>query len=370
MARKRVAPPSEAEIAAIRSEISPERPPTRDLLGATAPIAQIVGEAAQAPVEEIRRLRETAEGHRAAAEEHAAAVEGERLLLDLPLEAVRRDYLTRDRLGATEVVEQDLALRESLRVHGQRTPIEVVALPGEADVYGLVSGWRRLMALEALLSETGESRFATVRAVVRSGQSRAASFVGMVEENEVRLNLSFYERGRICALSARDGVFPDVETAVCALFRSASEAKRSKVRSFVLVHDALADVLRFPQTLSERLGLTLAKALKWQAEPRIREGLVAAQRDGQIVSPEDEHRVIARLCSLKPSASPAERPPAKRGLDPTRHRIEALGNGLRLEQRCYGGFTDLRIVGEDIDDAQLERAFDALRALLTSESTR
>ncbi|MEO0854589.1 MAG: chromosome partitioning protein ParB, partial [Cyanobacteria bacterium J06648_11] len=186
--------------------------------------------------------------------------------------------------------------------------------------------------------------------------------------NEIRLNLTFFERGRICALSARDGVFPDTDAAVEALFRSASEAKRSKVRSFVMIYEALADVLQYPQSLSERLGLTLAKALKWNAEARLREGLVAAQREGRIASPEDEHREILSLCAAQPKGTASKEVKAlKRGLDPTRHRIEALGNGLRLEQRCYGGFTDLRIVGENLDDDRLERAFVALKELLSND---
>lgn len=367
MARKRIAPPSEAEIEAMRSEVSTTRPPTRDLLGAAAPIARIAGETAHAPAEEIRRLQQAAETHRVAAEQYAVAEKDGRLLVDLPLGAVRRDYLTRDRLALSREDEQDLALRESLRAHGQRTPIEVVALAQTPGEYGLVSGWRRMRALDTLFEETGDTRFATVRAVVQSGVSMADSIIGMVEENEIRLNLSFFERGRICALSARDGVFPDTDAAVNALFGNASEAKRSKVRSFVVIYEALADVLQYPETLSERLGLTLAKALKWDAEPRLREGLVTAQREGRIASAEDEHREILSLCAAKPSAAPGAHKVVKRGLDPARHRIEALGNGLRLEQRCYGGFTDLRIVGETLDDERLEQAFVALKQLLSSD---
>lgn len=365
--RKRLSPPDPETLATIRDEATVTTPPTRDLLGATAPIARIAGEAAAAPSLEIARLREEAIGFRADAARLVEAEGNGRLVVDLPIRAVRRDYLSRDRIDGSQSEEADDALRNSILEHGQRMPIEVVRLPGESEEYGLVSGWRRLRIVSKLHEETGDARFATIRAVVRTGQSLAESFVGMVEENEIRLNLSFFERGRICALSARDGVFPDADAAVETLFRSASAAKRSKIRSFVLVHDALGDVLLFPETLSERMGLTIAKALKWEAGPMIREGLVAAQELKRIARPEDEHREIVRLCGAvtnRPSQGTSQT--LRRSHDPARHRIEDLGNGIKIERRCYAGFTDLRIIGDGIDDERLEDLFDTLKAALRS----
>ena len=52
--------------------------------------------------------------------------------------------------------------------------------------YGLISGWRRLTALQALHAETGEARFATVQALVRRPETAADAYVTMVEENEIR----------------------------------------------------------------------------------------------------------------------------------------------------------------------------------------
>lgn len=51
----------------------------------------------------------------------------------------------------------------------------------------------------------------------------------MVEENEVRANLSHYERGRIAVLAAEQGHFTHVEEAVARLSGAASKAKRSKI---------------------------------------------------------------------------------------------------------------------------------------------
>ena len=54
-----------------------------------------------------------------------------RLVLDLPLDAIAPDHLGRDRIDRLPADDADMAsLRESLRAHGQRTPIEVVPLTG------------------------------------------------------------------------------------------------------------------------------------------------------------------------------------------------------------------------------------------------
>ena len=105
-----------------------------------------------------------------------------RLVLDLAHDAIAPDHLVRDRLPAEDADME--ALRESIRAHGQRTPMEVTPLQG-ALPYGLISGWRRLAALRALYAETGDPRFATVQALVRRPETAAAAYVAMVEENEI-----------------------------------------------------------------------------------------------------------------------------------------------------------------------------------------
>jgi ParB family chromosome partitioning protein len=84
----------------------------------------------------------------------------------------------------------------------------------------------------------------------------------MVEENEIRADLTHYERGRIAVIAAGQGAYKDVEDAVNHLFQAASKAKRSKVRSFALIHEALGDLLHFPEQLTEKAGLRLASALR------------------------------------------------------------------------------------------------------------
>ena len=88
---------------------------------ARAPIAQVAGEAAaQAALDEV------------AGELKAAREEG-RLVLSLPLEAIKADHLLRDRITQDEAEME--ALQESLRARGQQTPIEVVELTGGCLLY-------------------------------------------------------------------------------------------------------------------------------------------------------------------------------------------------------------------------------------------
>ena len=105
--------------------------------------------------------------------------------------------------------------------------------------YGLISGWRRLAALKALHAETGEARFATVQALVRRPETAADAYVNMVEENEIRLGLSHYERARVAALATERGIFESEKKALLALFATASRAKRSRIRAFLDIYHAL-----------------------------------------------------------------------------------------------------------------------------------
>jgi ParB-like chromosome segregation protein Spo0J len=244
---------------------APDRPgglTAASLSGAgAAPIAQVSRDAAASAALEA-----------VSAELEAARAEG-RLIQALPLDAVRRDYLVRDRVVVAD--EEMATLKASLAARGQQTPIDVVDLGDGA--YGLISGWRRLAALAALHAETGEARFATVQALLRQPGEAGAAYTAMVEENEIRVGLSPFERARIVAKSVEQGVFADEATALKVLFAAGSRAKRSKIGSFVRLVVAFEDALRFPGAIAERLGLRIAKALEADPgfAPRLRAALAA-----------------------------------------------------------------------------------------------
>lgn len=223
----------------------PGGPPLAGAGLTTPPIARVAGDAATtAALQEVTEMLETARS------------EG-RLILRLDLDSVQADYLVRDRIEGDDAELESLV--ESLRARGQQTPIEVVPL---GDGYGLISGWRRLTALRRLQTQTGEARFATVLAILRTPESASDAYVAMVEENEIRLGLSYFERARIVDRSVAQGVFDSDTAALRSLFATASRAKRSKIGSFLPVVRQLEPHLRFPVQLNERVGLRLSKALE------------------------------------------------------------------------------------------------------------
>lgn len=246
------------------------------------PIAQVAGDSSlKAAVEEL------------ADEIRTARREG-RLVQALPLEVVDDGYLVRDRMPAAATDTEMAALVASLRARGQQTPIEVVEL-GE-DRYGLISGWRRLAALRTLLEETGDSRFRTVQALLRRPENASDAYLAMVEENEIRVGLSYYERARIVARAAEQGVYPDETAALRGLFVAASRAKRSKIGSFTVLYHALDDMLRFPSAIPERLGLSLVKTLR--DDPRAAARITTALRAANPQSAGDEVATLVRILKI------------------------------------------------------------------------
>ncbi len=292
-----------------------------------APIARVAAEAAGTAA--LMELSETL----------ARARETGRMVLDLALDAIAPDHLARDRIPAEDA--EMATLRESIRAHGQRTPIEVTPLAvsstGGALPYGLISGWRRLAALRALHAETGEARFATVQALVRRPETAADAYVTMVEENEIRLGLSQYERARVAALATERGVFESEKAALLALFATASRPKRSRIRAFLEIYHALDATLRFPAALPERLGLALVERLRAGEAARIAAAL--AEADPQ--TPEAEQALLARLVQpprprLRPAAAAARRP---------------IAPGITLASRLAGRRLTLTLTGVDASTA-------------------
>lgn len=247
-----------------------------------APIAQVAGEAAAS----------------AALAELAGALDeardSGRLIEEIPLAAVDVHYLMRDRIEQDE--DEMQALMASLRARGQQTAIEVVALERseggrtQGKTHGLVSGWRRVSALERLYRETNDPRFAHVRAITIAPGNARDAYVAMVEENEIRVNLSLYERARIAIRAMQQDLYETERAALQGLFGATTRSKRSKIGSFIPVVEALDPVLRHPTAISERLGLALSRALA--ADPGAGEHLRRILRMAQPEGAEAEMRVL------------------------------------------------------------------------------
>ncbi|UWQ48147.1 ParB/RepB/Spo0J family partition protein [Leisingera aquaemixtae] len=264
-----------------------------------APIAQVASDAsAQAALQELSGVLETARARGLMIEE-------------LPLAAIDENHLVRDRIEQDE--EELQSLIASIRARGQQSPAEVVPLEDSfgGRTHGLISGWRRLTALKRLYAETSDPKFATLKALVIKPDSAEDSYVAMVEENEIRVNLSHYERARIAVRAYKEGVFTRRKYALQALFGNATRAKRSKIGSFVTLVEALDAVLVYPTAISEKLGLALVRAIEADEgfAERAKQALQAADRS----SPEAELEVLTRLVEapaekkpkLEPDLSPA-----------------------------------------------------------------
>lgn len=282
------------------------------VLRRSAPIADVAAEAAtMAALDEmsdtLRRAR--AEG---------------RMVLALPLEAIQMDYLVRDRVAQDD--EAMAALVASLNSRGQQVPIEVADLG--AGNFGLISGWRRCQALAQIHRNRGDSA-GTVLALIRTPAEASDAYLAMVEENEIRVGLSYFERARIVAKSAEQGVFSSPQAALKALFHAASRAKRSKIGTFLPIVTALDGALRFPGALTERGGLALGRALQDNAAlgPVLRTALERARPD----SPQAELACLMRAAQDQgdvPAPPPAV-PPAPQDVAP----------GIRIKTHANGTLT-------------------------------
>ena len=141
--------------------------------------------------------------------------------------------------------------------------------------------------------------------------------------------------------AARLGVFDSPAAAVKALFVHAPAPDRSKILSFVALHQAIGPALRFPEAIPEHLGLALVKAL---------------HRDNTLAA-----RLMADLHHAAPADAAAERALLEAALKPapaaTADRVapqdaaaihEEIGAGLRLTAKPGRIVLTGRAVTEDL----------------------
>ena len=289
MAKRKRLTPAQPDYLAGDSASDTARPVA---LGA-APIAQVAGEAsARAALDDLADAME------------AARAEG-RMLELLPLAEIDDQYLVRDRMEQNE--EEMRSLMDSLAARGQQMPIEVTRIEtSDGPRYGLISGWRRLTALRRLYNLDHDPRFATVRAMVISPGSAQSAYLAMVEENEIRVNLSLYERARIAVRAMHEHVYPTQRAALQGLFASTTRSKRSKIGSFIALVESLDKVLKFPTAIPEKLGLAMARELV--RDPQFGARVGAALRGADPDSPGAELRILdaAVKAAQAPAGSPGD----------------------------------------------------------------
>lgn len=364
--RRRLEAPSSSDLDQIEQQFRSETSNRPAIGRGIAPIAQIAAQsAAEAQTESADARAARARLEADSARLHQAQEQG-LLMVELPVGQIDEAAMIRDRMVMNEEDLQEL--RQSIAAHGLRLPIEVFELekPGRAGQrYGLLSGYRRLLAVRGLLELTEAAKYATIRALIRPRSDADAAFVSMVEENEVREELSHFERGRIAVIAANQGAFASTEDAVEKLFATGSKAKRSKVRSFSLIFEELGDMMQFPEALTERRGLRLAAVLRRGGEARLRKVLSEhPPADG-----EDEWRVIEPLIAEIEKAprdiSRGGRPKSKT-ISPDWRGASTIRtmNGILIRRASDAQGHTLRLEGENLTAESMDRLVLQIQSLL------
>lgn len=357
--RRKLETPSAEDLGRIEEEFRRET----SARTAKPPIAQVAAEVAgqyQVGTPEMRQNEAQAAAYRKA--------EGQGLLIqEILLDQIDPLSLQRDR---TKTDGEALAeLEYSISENGLRLPIEVYRLaePKDGKHYGLLSGYRRFLAQQNLHSRGDDPALARIKAIVRDPNQMGGAFVAMVEENEIRQDLSHYERGRIAAIAAKEGAFSTTEEAVAHMFAAASKAKRSKIRSFAAIFEELGDVLLFPESLREKEGLKLAQALRAGAGPKLR-GLLAS---GEVTSAKAERSLIEKALTTR--AAPV--PDPKRGGRPSKKTAEGWSDedhvftrlGVMIRREVDGRDVLLRFRGAAVTPKLIEILMGELRDRLEDD---
>lgn len=293
--RKRLELPPEAVSRYLETKTTPQAPQAPR---ARMPIADVAGDTAgRAALEEVARAMTQAE-------------EEGRVVKKLPLAQIATHHLSRDRMVLDEDDMEALAL--SIQDRGQQTPIEVVRLAEGA--YGLISGLRRVEALRRI----GETH---ALAFVRQPETSQSAYQAMVEENEIRADLSFYERAQIAVAAAEQGVYASPKAAVKALFGHAPKAKRSKITKFVTICETLGPHLGFPTAIPEHLGLKLVQAMA--EDPGLAGQLAAVLAGANPADAAAERKLLEAALKSSAASGSGDRP----------DRVE-LARNMRLEVKA------------------------------------
>mgnify|MGYP005992019073 CR=1 FL=1 len=100
----------------------------------------------------------------------------------------------------------------------------------------------------------------TVTHYAREQKTSPDAYVVMIEENEIRSYIRFYEWARV-VVKALERACSDSKQALQTLFSNISRAKRSKIKSLMTLADTLNSDLHLPSAVRQRVGLELAKQL-------------------------------------------------------------------------------------------------------------
>ncbi|WP_299694175.1 ParB/RepB/Spo0J family partition protein [uncultured Tateyamaria sp.] len=193
-------------------------------------------------------------------------------LRDIPVTQIMPDALPRDR--DIHDPEATAELEMSIALEGLRQPIELFELsePHEGRRYGLISGHRRLAACTA-------NGFDTIAAFLRQPADIPAALASMVAENEIRAQISPWEKGRLINQCLHNGLFETEDDAIEKMFRGLSRQKRTRLRSIVMAVQCFDGLFATPERLSIARIERLAAAMRAGWEDLLNDALRTARSD-------------------------------------------------------------------------------------------
>ena len=188
-------------------------------------------------------------------------------LLNLPLTAIDPAALPRDRSHLDPAALAELQL--SIATTGLLQPIVVWRLTtprynenGPPLTHGLISGLRRFTAHQNLAALRRNGDFTTIAAFERTPADYPAAMADMVTENEIRTQITPWEKANLILESVAQNIFDTPDAAIAKLFPQSSAPGRSRLRAIASVVEELSDVITDGPSYSLRHLLRIASALR------------------------------------------------------------------------------------------------------------
>lgn len=276
-------------------------------------------------------------------------------ITQLPLETIDAEALPRDRFTLDE--EALATLQRSILTEGLRQPIEVFPLAGRPPCdWGLISGLRRLTVFRNLARIRGNGDYASIPVVVRTPETIPEAMAAMVTENEVRAEITPWEKATLILESVRLDYFPTPDAALLTLYPYISPTARSRLRAVAGVVEALGDIMLGGPTYSLRQLLRISGALRLGFGPLIE----VALREHHEKTPAAQWELIQNiLIEAEESLTEPQTPQA-----PGRPRrlLYPRSNLIIRRERIPGGYR-LIFTGEEARGMLMDSVLDQIERL-------
>lgn len=259
--------------------------------------------------------------------------------------------LPRDRIDLDATALGDL--KASIRAGGLRQPVEVwrKSDPAAVPPYGLISGLRRLTAhLELHLP--------TIPAFLRAPADVPDAMAQMIAENEIRAEITPWEKGRILVQAVEEGIFPTLDAALPALFPNLDRHRRGRLRAVAEVVAQFGDhLLTEPTGLNQKQILRIATALR----AGLGEVIETALGQSSDRSPDAQWRLILPILEEQEHDTRKGRPAYRKGRP--RHFVRPRPALVVRRERHRDGWI-LRFTGRDATGPLMEDIMDYVENLV------